>query len=147
MIPFWIFLMILTFPQNQQKIMKSSIWWNFDCHWFLIHFDVCVISHVLTFLSHIIYWSQCVILCWLTSWLSLLSICNHFFHWIYFYFSLFLLFLCWFFSLFFVLSHWKFSVPSDFRSISVGLKKKKWICVIHLFFMLFSSQYFWENMK
>ena len=137
MISFWIFLIILMFPQNQQKIMKSSIWWTFDCHRFLINFDVCVISHVLTFFSLIVCWSQCVILCWLTSWLSFLSVDNHYF--IDFIF-LFLFFLCWFFSLFFVLSHWIFSVPSDFRLISVGLKKKKWICVIPLLFSFFS---FW----
>ena len=89
-ISLWIFLMILMFPQNQQKIMKSSIWWNFDCHRFLINFDVCVISHVLTFFSHIECWSQCVILCWLTSWLSFFIRWQSLFHW--FYFSLFLLF-------------------------------------------------------
>ena len=135
-IPLLIFLKILTFSQNQQKIMKSSIWWTFDCHRFLINFDVCVISHVLTFFSHIECWSQCVILCWLTSWLSFLSVDNLYFIDFIFLFSCF--FLCWFFSLFFVLSHWKFSVRSDFRSISVGFEEEKMNLCYSVVVFLFS---------
>ena len=110
MIPFWIFLMILTFPQNQQKIVKSSIWWTFDCHWFLIYFEVCVISHVLTFFSQIECQSQGddSLFYPLTVIIS--------FNWIYFYFSLFLLFsLLIFFSF--------------LRSLSLKIFSSKWLSV------------------
>ena len=112
--------------ENHQIINLMKFWLSsiFDKFWCVCHFSSFV------FFSQIEYQSQCVILCWLTSWLSLLSICNHFFIEFIFIFLFSCFFFVDFFSLFFVLSHWKFSVRSDFRLISVGLKKKKWICVI-----------------
>ena len=131
MIPFWIFLMILTFPQNQQKIMKSSIWCNFDCHRFLIHFDVCVISHHL--LSSLkLNVNHKVMTVFTIHWQS-------FFHWIYF--SLFLLscflFVDFFlFSSFFVIENFQFQVT--FSRFPLDWRRKNEFVLFRCWFFLFS---------